>query len=102
MPNLINFKEYYNSRQQLKEALDNEPIKRYRFSLNKYCKIPIIENEEKSSISLKPKDIIEVLFEGHNSDRVIEFVCNDKKIKLSWSSEKIRSWISANTNIIRT
>ena len=56
--NKMSFKEYFNSKEQLKKAGIENIRANLEYSVTKYCKIPVVESmeSEKIYISLKPSD----------------------------------------------
>lgn len=98
----LSFKEYLESKERLKSACDNIPIVKHVYEVRKYCKVPLQENtdnDNKKYISLKPKDIIEILWEYENVDSPTPInICigsDDENIMyFSWSDAKVRKWAS--------
>src|SRR5882757_7286888 len=59
----LSFKEYYESKQQLLEAITNIPSTINTYVIKKYCKVPVIIENQKEFITFKPKDIIKIIWE---------------------------------------
>jgi hypothetical protein len=103
----MDFKQYYNSKIRLLEAVDSSPKVKMKYRLSKYCKIPLYETVDctnKNYISLKPDDVIEILWEYDSPDkptvRYIKIVEKDKTLFPVWGSNKIFSWALSNTEEI--
>ena len=56
MAKQLSFKEYLESKEKLREAVDNVPQRTAEYTLRKYCKLVVGENKEsKIYVPLKPK-----------------------------------------------
>lgn len=95
----LSLKEYLESKKILKQATNAAPKARNPYSLLKYCKLPVInESGEKIYISLKPKDIVTILWEHSNSYTTIHNIISDNVEYIPlWSDEKMINWIKSNT-----
>lgn len=103
----FDFKQYYDSKMKLLEAVDSSPRIKLKYKLTKYCKIPIfetIETNTKTYLSLKPDDELEVLWEYDSPDnptiKFLKFHNTDNPIFPAWSSPKMFSWLLNNTDEI--
>ena len=105
---MMGFKEYYESKQRLRSACESIPRIRNEYRLTKYCKVPVFESlddDGKTYISFKPKDRIEVLWEGVNefddyptAKHIVLLSEDGRKVFPCWNSNKIHKWIENNTN----
>ena len=58
---ILPFKQYLESKEKLRKAL-NETSKITRiYKVKKYCKLPINENDKKEYLPLKPNDTIQII-----------------------------------------
>ncbi len=103
----MNFKEYYESKEQLKRAGIENIRTNIKYSMTKYCKIPIFEdiNSDKTYISLKPNDVIEILWEYESSTPILKkfVLCADGEHTLipCWTSNKMYEWTTVNCQPIK-
>lgn len=104
----LSFKEYYESKQRLRSACESVPRIRNEYRLTKYCKVPVFESldsDDKIYISFKPKDRIEVMWEGVNefddypTAKYIVLISEDSRTVFPcWSNTKLHKWIENTTN----
>lgn len=98
----ISFKQYYEETQKLREAAKGNRRSAVDYSVTKYCKIPIhvSESDEKEYVSLKPKDIVRVLWEYEGDtpkfSKLYLTVLGDSEKKPVWESHKMLEWIQSN------
>lgn len=97
------FKQYYNSVVQLREAAKTAPKIAIKYSCKKYCKVPIVTESGRDFISLKPKDIISVVWESledHKKINKIIVTTDDinESVAIDWHLEKIKNWLTNNTS----
>jgi hypothetical protein len=102
MKSNLSFKEYLEEKSRLKMAGENCPRIKYLYEVRKYCKIPLHDgiNEEKTYISLKPKDSIEILWEyesiEHPTPKQITLTFdNDQVMYFTWSNAKVSKWVES-------
>lgn len=103
----LTFKEYLASKEKLREAIENTPVRKARYSLRKYCKFPVGESkEEKTFISLKPKHelVVEWLYNDVDNPSVVSLtfenvngVDPDEEFVAFWSDERFQKWLLKNT-----
>jgi len=103
----MDFKNYYDSKIRLLEAVDSSPKVKLTYRLTKYCKIPIlkeVDSRDKEYIPLKPDDVVEILWEYDSPDnptvRYIKITEGDKMYFPFWNSSKIFTWALNNTEEI--
>jgi hypothetical protein len=103
----MDFKCYYDSKIRLLEAVDSSPKVILKYKLTKYCKVPMlkeVDSGDKDYISLKPDDIIEILWEYDSPDnptvRYIKIMNQDLTYFPFWNSSKIFTWALSNTEEI--
>ena len=103
MTKKLTFKEYIESKQILKSATQNSLRVLTQYSMLKYCKLPLVEqfdSEEKQYVALKPKDVIEILWECDDSIMRVKSILimeEEKKYYPSWNDKKMHEWVQANT-----
>lgn len=104
----LTFKEYLDSKEQLREAIRITPKQTVHYTVNKYCKLIVGESKnDKSQINLKPKQIIivEWLYTDINNPTActikFEGVCSTiDTIEYGsyWQSQKLQKWLLRNTH----
>ena len=103
----LTFKQYLDSKQKLREAVKNTPVRKAEYIMRKYCKLPVGETkDEKQYIALKPKqklvvewnhrdlenpDLLSICFEG------VEGVAEDEEFQSFWSDDRFKKWLLRNT-----
>jgi hypothetical protein len=103
----LTFKQYLNSKQQLREAVKQSPVHIAEYLMRKYCKLPVGESkEEKEYIALKPKhkvivewdykdvdnpDLLSIFFED------VDGVDAGNEYQSYWSNERFKKWLLRNT-----
>jgi hypothetical protein len=103
----LNFKQYYESKMKLLEAVNTSPKIKLKYSLTKYCKIPFyetIDSSDKKYLTLKPDDIVEILWEydtpDHPTAKCMWLLGEPNTLFPSWNSTKIFNWSLSNTTEI--
>lgn len=103
----LTFKQYLETKEQLREAINNTPVRKAEYLMRKYCKLPVGESkDDKQYIALKPKhklivewmhedledpDLVSICFEG------VEDVNEEQEFKSFWSDERFKKWLLRNT-----
>jgi len=95
----LTFKEYYDSLERLRLASNTLPKMINEYVVKKYCKIPVFENNKKNYISLKPKDIINILWEfiDIKTPQAKSITFDQRTYLPSWHTEKLKKWIETTT-----
>lgn len=103
----LTFKQYLDSKDQLREALKQTPVRKAEHVMRKYCKLPVGESkEEKEYIALKPKHkvFVEWLYEDPDNPKLesvtfegVDQVEEDKKHSSYWPDERFKNWLERNT-----
>lgn len=102
----LSFKEYRQSKENLRLAADTIPQVAEEYELTKYCKFPIVTDEDgdKQYVAFKPKDRIEVLWEflhpeAPSAKKVVVTTDDDEQasIQPAWGNTKLSSWLDKNT-----
>lgn len=103
----LTFKQYLESKDQLKKAISNTPISIIEYEAYKYCSLSIGETEdEKQSVGIRPKNKILVEWRYDNLDAptptAISFegvkgIDCDEKYATFWSGTKLQKWLSRHT-----
>lgn len=103
----LTFKDYLASKEKLREAIQQTPVRQATYRLRKYCKFPVGETKElKEYIALKPKQ--EVIVEWHYADidnptaismsfKNVDGINLEQKFKAFWSDERLQKWLLRNT-----
>ena len=98
----LSFKQYYDSKEQLKKAGVENIRSHVEYSITKYCKIPVMEsfNDEKVYLSLKPKDTVKILWEYESETPILKKLVivldEEKEVIPCWTSNKMYEWADAN------
>lgn len=103
----LTFKEYLDTKQKLREAVENTPQRQARYKVRKYCKLVVGESkDEKQYISLKPKQtiVVEWMYNDFDNPTVmnIQFedvkdVDSDSEYDTFWAGERLQRWLLRNT-----
>ena len=97
----LSFKQYYDSKEQLKKAGVENIRSHIEYSITKYCKIPVMEsfNDEKVYLSLKPKDTVKILWEYESETPILKKLVivldEEKEVIPCWTSNKMYEWADA-------
>lgn len=103
----LTFKQYLDSKQKLREAIELTPISIAKYTVRKYCSIAIGEsNEDSTSVSLKPKQTIIVEWRYDDIDNPsinyiklegVDKVDSDEQHSTFWRGEKLAKWLNRYT-----
>lgn len=103
----LSFKQYLDSKEQLRNAVANTPISVIEYEVRKYCTLAVGELEEdKVVVGLKPKQRIVVEWYYDDIDNPtptsIQFVGlsnidENEKQSTFWSGTKLRKWLNRHT-----
>ena len=103
----LTFKDYLATKEKLREAIKQTPVRQATYRLRKYCKFPVGETKElKEYIALKPKQ--DVIVEWHYADidnptaismkfKDVDNVDCEKEYKAFWSDARLQKWLLRNT-----
>lgn len=104
---LLSFKDYLDSKEQLREAINNTPKRTAEYSVRKYCKLPVGESkEEKEYVNLKPKHkiFVEWLYENTDNPTILSIKFDgvqnkpaEEEHKALWQGERLLKWLLRNT-----
>ena len=110
MDDKLTFKEYLNSKERLREALQKTPERTGRYAINKYCKIAIGETKDsKEYVNLKPKQRVEVdwLYEDIENPSVqsirfydVEGIKDGVEFSILWGHDRLDKWLFKNAREI--
>lgn len=101
----LGFKEYFDSKQVLREMAEVSFDCTTKHEIIRYCKVPFIltENLTKTYVSIKPRDVVSVHWTTDSlGNRIIESIKLSNKegevnLTPTWDSKKIKSWIEHNS-----
>lgn len=106
----LTFKEYLESKQQLREAACNIPKRTAEYNVRKYCKLVVGESKnDKEYVNLKPQNkiFVEWLYENVDDPTIVSIrfdgVKNkdiDDEHKSVWHGERLLKWLSRNAREI--
>lgn len=102
MDKKLSFKEYWDSKEALLQALKTLPKIVTEYSVKKYCKLPVIVEsvkDKKDYISLKPKDTLKILWEFSvdNTVHVKSIIIDETSYKPCWNDDKFNRWVELTT-----
>lgn len=99
----LTFKQYLESKEQLKKALEQTPFAINEYVICNYCSVPIGENKEKSKfIALKPKHRLIVEWRYDNIDdptpvniqiKGVDGIDDLEKFSIYWQGKKLSKWL---------
>jgi len=103
----LTFKEYLQTKEALREAVQEIPHQTKEYLVTKYCKLVVGESkDDKEQVSLKPNNKISVewLYEDIDAPTIVnitfEGVCPDvdsENHSTYWQSYKLQRWLLRNT-----
>lgn len=96
----LTFSEYIDSKQELIESLNQDPVIIQSYELTKYCKISIgAAVNIRDMFILKPKELIKIKWNYKDLDNPIclKIYINNKEYDVYWSNTKIKTWLNKNT-----
>jgi len=104
----LTFKEYVNTKDQLRSAVDNVPQRVAEYEVRKYCTLPVGESRSsREQVSLRPKHkiIVEWLYEDVDNPTPLnlrfegptELDPLDERSAL-WTGERLLKWLLRNTH----
>lgn len=106
MATKLSFKEYCQSKENLRLAADTIPQITETYELMKYCKFPVVTDEEgdKQYVQMRPKDTIEIVWEFLNPESptakkvtVSTDEEDETRVQPAWGNTKLSSWVNKNT-----
>lgn len=96
------FLDFLNARDVLVNQTSKNPTSTITYKIKKYTKFPTINENVETSICVKPKEIIEVLWEFDSNGIVID-ICqvkiNETIYKYPNDSKSLRKWLNTNAII---
>lgn len=103
----ISFSDYIRSKQQLREALQQDPIHTVTYEVRKYCRIPLGETKgSKEYYNLKPKQRISVKWKYSDPDSIPEPMSvtipleeDTSNLSTFQSGERLLKWLSTNAQV---
>ena len=95
------FKEYLESKNQLKEFLRKPPIIEQEFKVKNFCKLATGKSlSEKTTKSLKPGSEILIKWKYIENEPVYESVSIDNNhCEMYWKPGKFKEWLKKNTKM---
>lgn len=102
----LTFKQYLESKEQLKKVLEQVPVTINEYVVCNYCSIPVGEKDEHKSISLKPKHRLIIEWRYDNIDNPtpvnIQFkgvnnIDDLEKFPTYWEGKKLSKWLMRHT-----
>lgn len=99
----MTFRDYLDSKERLRQAIQETPIASTKYTVKKYCKIRVGESrDERQEVALKPKQsiIVEWRYDDINTPEpvsvILESINPDEEMSVYWTGEKLKSWLSKN------
>lgn len=102
----LSFKQYLESKEKLREAVENVPVQITEHTVYKYCKFSTGEQENKQQISLKPKHkvIVEWTYTDMENPEVtsirfenVDGIDPEQQFDTFWSNYRLQKWLNTNT-----
>lgn len=102
----LTFKEYYDSKERLREAAKTTPKQSLTYDVKKYCNLIVGESSNKEYIALKPKNNVSVqwLYEDLENPSVlsvtvdgVEEIDPNTHHAVFWEGERFQRWLERNT-----
>jgi hypothetical protein len=99
----LTFKEYLDSKNKLRKAIQNTPVASTYYIVKKYCKLRVGDKmNERREIPLKPRQtiIVEWQYDDINDPQPNSVVFSDsgqEEHPVYWSGRKLQEWLSKNT-----
>lgn len=103
----LTFKQYLDSKERLREAVKQTPIRKVEYMMRKYCKLPVGETkEDKQYIPLKPKQkiIVEWNYRDLENPQLeglffenVDGVDDTDEYQSFWSDDRFKKWLLKNT-----
>lgn len=98
----LTFKEYLDSKDRLRQAIQETPIASTYYVVKKYCKVRIGESRTaRQEVALKPKQTIIVEWRYDDIDNpepvsiILDDINSDEK-PVYWTGQKLKDWLSKN------
>lgn len=99
----LTFKQYLESKEQLRKAIENTPVTIVEYEIKKYCSMAIGESKDESlPIGLKPKQKVIIQwrydnFENPTPDYVkfvgVNSIDESEEQPLFWTGQKLQKWL---------
>lgn len=103
----LSFKQYLESKEQLRKAVENVPVAITEYEVIHYCSLPLGEYEEdKVLIGLKPKQKIVVEWKYDTLEdptplnikiQGVQSVDEDEQFQTFWAGSKLQKWLHRHT-----
>lgn len=96
----LTFKQYLQSKQQLRNAVNFTPKTTNNYIVNKYCALSV--NEHINHVKLKPSHKLNIkwLHENINYPTPINVIINQNKYTPKWTNQRFLRWLTKNTTLI--
>lgn len=101
----LTFREYLDSKKQLRKAIEQTPVAVKEYEIRKYCSIALGETKEDAmNVALKPKQtiIVEWRYDNINDPTIISIKFKgvqalDEQYQTFWTSSKMKKWLGRHT-----
>ncbi len=103
----LTFKQYLESKEQLRKAIENVPVSIQEYEVIHYCSLPLGEyEEEKTLISLKPKQKLVIEWKYDSLDdptplnirvKGVQTIDEDEQFQTFWANNKLQKWLRRHT-----
>lgn len=103
----ITFKQYLDSKQKLREAIELTPVSIVQYTVRKYCTLALGESsEDRVNVSLKPKQgiIVEWRYDDIDNPTInyirlegVDKVDAEDQLNTFWRGEKLTKWLNRYT-----
>lgn len=99
----LTFKEYVESKEQLRQAIKETPVVSLTYCIKRYCKVRIGESKHnRKEVSLKPNQriIVEWRYDDIKNPEPQTIIFDDQspeEFPLYWKGSKLSEWLSKNS-----
>ncbi len=103
----LSFKQYLDSKQELRKAIENTPVSITEHEVRKYCSIAVGDSKEEARIvGLKPKqklvvewryDVLEDPTIVHIKFQKVQALDETEQFSMFWTSKKLKKWLARHT-----
>lgn len=103
----LSFKQYLESKTQLRQAIDQTPVAVNEYEVRKYCSIALGESKDDAKIiGLKPKQkiIVEWRYDNINDPTIVNIklqgviaLDETEEFETFWTTAKFKKWLARHT-----
>ena len=103
---LAGLQSFIDSKNQLLDIIQRDPIHGVSYTVSKYCRVPVGETKnDKQYVQLKPKQTLTINWQYTNDlsepptpvDITFNFMVENNTHRMFQTGAKLRKWLSTNT-----